>query len=49
MYYCSGSNEEHDKSKLDALLQYLMDNELITDGTVAQDHTQYAVRTSFLY
>ncbi|XP_067947891.1 D-2-hydroxyglutarate dehydrogenase, mitochondrial-like [Watersipora subatra] len=36
----SGSDEEHDKAKLDTLLEHLMGNELIADGTVARDVTQ---------
>ena len=36
----AGSEEEHDKIKLDNLLQYLMDSELIADGTVSRDDTQ---------
>mgnify|MGYP001797307840 CR=1 FL=1 len=38
-----GSNEEHDKEKLDKLLHHLMEVDLITDGTVARDHTQLKV------
>ena len=38
-----GSNEEHDKEKLDKLLHHLMEVDLITDGTVARDHPQLKV------
>lgn len=36
----SGSNKEHDDEKLNDLLEYLMENDIVTDGTVAQDTTQ---------
>ena len=35
-----GSNKEHDDAKLSALLEMLMENGNIKDGTVAQDETQ---------
>ena len=38
-----GSNEDHDKEKLDKLLHHLMEVDLITDGTVARDNTQLKV------
>ncbi|KAI5844165.1 D-lactate dehydrogenase 2 [Tricharina praecox] len=36
----SGSNTEHDKEKLDTLLENLMENEDVSDGTVAESETQ---------
>jgi len=35
-----GSNENHDKEKLDNLIKILMENNLIDDGTIAQDKTK---------
>lgn len=39
----TGADETHDKEKLDRLLQHLMEDELITDGTIARDNTQLQV------
>ncbi|KAH7323889.1 hypothetical protein BKA65DRAFT_436024 [Rhexocercosporidium sp. MPI-PUGE-AT-0058] len=43
-FYClietSGSNSEHDNEKLEKFLEYVMENEIVTDGVVAQDETQ---------
>ncbi|KAI5813552.1 D-lactate dehydrogenase 2 [Pyronema omphalodes] len=36
----SGSNPEHDSEKLNALLEDLMENEYICDGTLAESETQ---------
>ncbi|EGU13242.1 hypothetical protein RTG_00404 [Rhodotorula toruloides ATCC 204091] len=36
----SGSNKDHDDEKLGGLLESLLENETITDGTLAQDETQ---------
>lgn len=36
----SGSNFEHDASKLSGFLESLMDSELVVDGVVAQDESQ---------
>lgn len=37
-----GSNEEHDAAKLEGLLEHLMEEEIISDGILAQDATQLA-------
>ncbi|KAF4121266.1 (R)-2-hydroxyglutarate---pyruvate transhydrogenase [Geosmithia morbida] len=43
-FYClvetSGSNGEHDYAKLEAFLEDVMANDVISDGVVAQDETQ---------
>ncbi|KAI9747965.1 MAG: hypothetical protein M1815_003722 [Lichina confinis] len=43
-FYClvetSGSNKEHDDEKLEAFLEHVMDNEIVSDGVLAQDETQ---------
>lgn len=43
-FYClietSGSNSEHDTEKLEAFLEYVMEQEIVSDGVVAQDETQ---------
>ena len=36
----SGSNKDHDDEKLTALMENLMENEIVEDGVVAQDETQ---------
>jgi len=36
----SGSNKDHDDEKLNALMEDLMENEVVSDGVVAQDETQ---------
>ncbi|WFD20886.1 (R)-2-hydroxyglutarate--pyruvate transhydrogenase [Malassezia caprae] len=36
----SGSNKEHDDAKLQALLEDLLESDVITDGVLAQDETQ---------
>ncbi|KAI5450350.1 D-lactate ferricytochrome c oxidoreductase [Naganishia albida] len=36
-----GSNNDHDEEKLQNLLEKLMENELIQDGVLAQDQTQF--------
>jgi len=36
----SGSNQEHDDAKLQALLEDLLESGVITDGVLAQDETQ---------
>ncbi|KAJ9663844.1 D-lactate ferricytochrome c oxidoreductase [Neophaeococcomyces mojaviensis] len=45
-FYClvetSGSNGEHDNEKLEAFLEHVMGEEIVTDGVVAQDDTQIA-------
>lgn len=38
----TGSNQLHDKAKLDAFLESCLENGLITDGSVAQDYNQSA-------
>lgn len=38
----TGSNQLHDKAKLDAFLESCLQNSLIVDGTVAQDYNQIA-------
>lgn len=35
-----GSNEEHDKDKLNKFLEKIMTDEVVEDGTIAQDETQ---------
>ncbi|WWD20000.1 hypothetical protein CI109_104473 [Kwoniella shandongensis] len=44
-FYClietGGSNAEHDEAKLSALLEHLMENEMVLDGVLAQDSTQF--------
>ena len=43
-FYClietSGSNSEHDSEKLEHFLEYLMGEEIVSDGVLAQDETQ---------
>ncbi|QIX02220.1 hypothetical protein AMS68_007737 [Peltaster fructicola] len=43
-FYClietSGSNSEHDQEKLNAFLEHVMGEEIVSDGVVAQDETQ---------
>ncbi|KAI9779480.1 MAG: hypothetical protein M1835_004687 [Candelina submexicana] len=43
-FYClietSGSNTEHDSEKLNAFLEHVMEEELVSDGVLAQDETQ---------
>jgi (R)-2-hydroxyglutarate---pyruvate transhydrogenase len=43
-FYClietSGSTAEHDNEKLEKFLKYVMENEIVSDGVVAQDETQ---------
>ncbi|KAI9635717.1 uncharacterized protein MKK02DRAFT_36818 [Dioszegia hungarica] len=45
-FYClietGGSNAEHDEAKLSGLLEHLMSNEMVLDGVLAQDQTQFA-------
>ncbi|KAF2754691.1 hypothetical protein EJ05DRAFT_468456 [Pseudovirgaria hyperparasitica] len=45
-FYClvetSGSNSEHDNEKLQSFLEYVMENEIVADGVLAQDQTQVA-------
>ena len=38
----SGSNSEHDYAKLEKFLEDAYEEELIVDGTIAQDSTQQA-------
>ncbi len=38
----SGSNSEHDYAKLEAFLEEAYNDEIIADGTIAQDSTQQA-------
>ncbi|WRT69360.1 uncharacterized protein IL334_006344 [Kwoniella shivajii] len=44
-FYClietGGSNSEHDEAKLTGLLEHLMENEMVLDGVLAQDSTQF--------
>ncbi|OTB07179.1 hypothetical protein M426DRAFT_318205 [Hypoxylon sp. CI-4A] len=44
-FYClietSGSNSEHDSEKLEKFLEDIMSKEIVTDGVVAQDETQF--------
>ena len=43
-FYClietSGSNTDHDTEKLEKFLEYAMEEEIISDGVLAQDETQ---------
>jgi FAD/FMN-containing dehydrogenase len=43
-FYClvetSGSNAEHDNEKLEKFLEDVMENDIVSDGVVAQDETQ---------
>ena len=43
-FYClietSGSNAEHDSEKLENFLEYVMGEEIVSDGVLAQDETQ---------
>ncbi|KAK4054851.1 D-lactate ferricytochrome c oxidoreductase [Microbotryomycetes sp. JL201] len=36
----SGSNKDHDDEKLAGLLEHLMENDIVSDGVLAQDETQ---------
>ena len=36
----SGSNSEHDTAKLEAFLEHVMSEDIVSDGTLAQDETQ---------
>lgn len=38
----SGSNTEHDYAKLEAFLEEAYNDEIVADGTIAQDSTQQA-------
>ena len=40
---CSGSNESHDKDKLNAFLENIMETGIVSDGTVAADSNQMMV------
>lgn len=44
-FYClietGGSNSEHDEAKLTALLEHLLTSDLVLDGVLAQDSTQF--------
>ncbi|ODO02013.1 D-lactate dehydrogenase [Cryptococcus wingfieldii CBS 7118] len=44
-FYClietGGSNAEHDEAKLTELLEHLLSNDLVMDGVLAQDTTQF--------
>ncbi|KAI2639886.1 D-lactate dehydrogenase 2 mitochondrial precursor [Hypomontagnella submonticulosa] len=44
-FYClietSGSNSEHDSEKLESFLEDIMSKEIVSDGVVAQDETQF--------
>jgi FAD/FMN-containing dehydrogenase len=44
-FYClvetSGSNSDHDQEKLDSFLEHVMGEEIVSDGVVAQDQTQF--------
>ncbi|OTA66762.1 FAD linked oxidase [Hypoxylon sp. EC38] len=44
-FYClietSGSNSEHDSEKLEKFLEDIMSKEIVSDGVVAQDETQF--------
>ncbi|RSH81472.1 hypothetical protein EHS25_006829 [Saitozyma podzolica] len=50
-FYClietAGSNAEHDEEKLSNLLEHLMSNEMVLDGVLAQDQTQFSSLWSF--
>ena len=43
-FYClietSGSNPDHDSEKLEKFLEYVMGNEIVSDGVLAQDEAQ---------
>ena len=43
-FYClietSGSSSEHDSEKLEAFLEHVMSEDIVTDGVLAQDETQ---------
>ncbi|MDI1485788.1 MAG: D-lactate ferricytochrome c oxidoreductase [Ramalina farinacea] len=43
-FYClietSGSNPEHDSEKLEAFLEHVMSEDIVSDGVLAQDETQ---------
>lgn len=39
----SGSDSEHDKTKIDKFLNNIMENEYVTDGTVASSQDQMQV------
>ncbi|KAI9787316.1 MAG: hypothetical protein M1816_007664 [Peltula sp. TS41687] len=43
-FYClvetSGSSKEHDDEKLEKFLEYVMEEEIVSDGVLAQDETQ---------
>ena len=43
-FYClietSGSNPEHDNEKLEKFLEYVMSEDIVSDGVLAQDETQ---------
>jgi FAD/FMN-containing dehydrogenase len=43
-FYClietSGSNSDHDNEKLEKFLEHVMEQEIVSDGVVAQDETQ---------
>ncbi|WOO76955.1 Putative D-lactate dehydrogenase, mitochondrial [Vanrija pseudolonga] len=45
-FYClietGGSNAEHDEEKLGGLLEHLITNEIVLDGVLAQDTTQFS-------
>lgn len=40
LFETHGSNAEHDKSKVDAFLEFLLESALIEDGVVSQDDSQ---------
>lgn len=44
-FYClietSGSNSDHDQEKLSTFLEYVMGEEIVLDGVLAQDQTQF--------
>jgi FAD/FMN-containing dehydrogenase len=44
-FYClietSGSNADHDGEKLEKFLEHVMENEIVQDGILAQDQTQF--------
>lgn len=50
LFETHGSNADHDKAKVDAFLEYLMEEGLASDGVVSQDETQtkslWAIRES---
>ncbi|KAL8835682.1 MAG: hypothetical protein Q9170_003221 [Blastenia crenularia] len=43
-FYClietSGSNAEHDREKLEGFLEHVLEEEIVSDGVLAQDETQ---------